>query len=373
MVDIHTMSCSQQPQSQQHYHQFSERQAQQPPMPLSASYSIGKVLGRGGFGTVYEAKRKVDQLPVAVKHIRKKGVPKWTSLNYQRVPLEVALLKEVSHITGVVRCLDYMDRIDSFILIMQRPDHCVDLFDFISENGALDERLARHFFRQILSTLHQCFSAGVVHRDVKDENILVNRRTGELKLIDFGSGARVKDEYYTDFDGTRVYAPPEWIQLRRYQAVPATVWSLGVLLFDMVCGNIPFERDDQIIAAQPRYVAGVSSQVRSLIDACLSYDPRRRPTFDTLWHHSWLGAELPVVRTMAELKRSPSAHGPKTVPVVTHSSPGDQARLVTASPAAVLPAPVSASSQLPFPDFVGHSSGSPPLSPSHSASSYGSS
>lgn len=98
-----------------------------------------------------------------------------------------------------------------------------------------------------------------MHRDIKDENFLVNTRTGQLYLIDFGSGAVLHDGIYTDFDGTACYAAPEWVTCRRYFGLPQTVWSLGILLYDLICGDIPFLDDLSIIKCQPHFPEHVSS------------------------------------------------------------------------------------------------------------------
>ena len=117
------------------------------------------------------------------------------------VPMEISLMKKVTHIPGCIHLLDYYEKADSFILVMERPESVKDLFDFITEKGSLPETQAREFFRQVVTTLVEVHKSGVVHRDLKDENLLVDLKTGQLKLIDFGSGAFLKDALYTEYDG----------------------------------------------------------------------------------------------------------------------------------------------------------------------------
>ena len=84
---------------------------------------------------------------------------------------------------------------------MERPSPYCDLFDYISDRGALDEVISRCIFKQIVETSIACSNSKVVHRDIKDENIIIDLRTGQIKLIDFGSGAFLSTEKYTDFEG----------------------------------------------------------------------------------------------------------------------------------------------------------------------------
>ena len=149
--------------------------------------------------------------------------------------------------------------------------------------------MTRELFMQLVDTVIKCHEKGVVHRDIKDENILIDVNTFKIKLIDFGSGALLQEGVYHKFMGTRVCSPPEWINCRVYTAEGLTVWSLGILLYNMLCGDIPFESDQEISAGRLVWMKQLklSSQVKDLILGCLTVDPSKRMTLCEVQNHPW--------------------------------------------------------------------------------------
>ncbi|KAM4779421.1 serine/threonine-protein kinase pim-1-like [Cyanocitta cristata] len=189
-------------------------------------------LGSGGFGTVFSGIRLSDGSP-----------PDGT-----RVPMEIVLMEKVgSGCHNIIQLLDWFELPDSFLLVMERPESSQDLLDFLLEQGFLCEEMARRLFCQVLEAVRHCTACGVLHRDIKPDNLLVDPESGDLKLIDFGCGTFLQEQAFTRFAGTHIYSPPEWICLGCYHGHSATIWSLGVLLYIMVCGNDPFQDDRDIV------------------------------------------------------------------------------------------------------------------------------
>ncbi|KAK7045589.1 hypothetical protein VNI00_007421 [Paramarasmius palmivorus] len=175
----------------------------------------------------------------------------------------------------------------------RRASH--DLFECIeqSDHKRLTEEQARYVFAQIVDAVHYLDSQGVSHRDIKDENIVIDRYL-KVKLIDFGSAIFVDPNeprpYYTLFYGTTAYAASEILQKKSYQAAPAEVWTLGVLLSYLLTGTSPFPSLKDAAAGRmilpdchrmPRLAV-------NLMRLCLDPNPETRITIAEVRSHPWL-------------------------------------------------------------------------------------
>ncbi|XP_051750219.1 uncharacterized protein LOC127512899 [Ctenopharyngodon idella] len=259
----------------------------------SYNYKIGDQLGEGGFGSVFEATRLEDNVQVAMKFAPKENAEYVSVDGYSRpIPLEVALhiLATEPRVPEIIQLLDWKDEADCYIMVLERPMPCQSVDDFLqSYRGPMDEEdLARVIMRQAVLAAQTCCQRGVFHRDIKMENLLINPDTLQVKLIDFGCGTFLNSEGYTYFSGTEEYCPLEYKIDGKYHGEPATVWSLGVLLFVMLCWNFPRSSDlDKIFKENIVTKNGLSQECCDFIGCCLRLDPKKRIKLDDVLLHDW--------------------------------------------------------------------------------------
>ncbi|XP_072563831.1 serine/threonine-protein kinase pim-1-like [Paramormyrops kingsleyae] len=259
---------------------------------LEDLYHQGELIGEGGCGAVYAGTRKADGFPVAIKYARKDDEELELPGLDGPIPLEVALMMLVSHessCANVLKLMDWFNGPNEYIMILERPDPCQDLFQFCDgKGGFLSEGVARHVLVQVLRALRHCRDSGVYHRDLKAENLLIRTDTLEVKLIDFGCGDKWKDSPYVEYSGTEDFAPPEFFLSREYLAGPATVWSVGLTLYELVCGYMPFRDKRATISGCLIFPSWVSPDCCSLIRQCLRRKAADRLTLEQIELHPWL-------------------------------------------------------------------------------------
>ena len=252
-------------------------------------YKFEQILGKGGFGTVFSGVNKIDGSEVAIKQVLKGKI----SSIQDNIPIEVFVLKQISDVPGVIKLLDYYELDDSFHIVMEKFNG-QDLFDFISHNGPIKEQIAKHIFSQVVETIYMCYEKGIIHGDIKDENIMININDLSVKLIDFGSARHIKFNIDNTYEGTTMFTPPEWISLSNLNGESLTVWSLGILLYDMLFGDIPFKTVTEIFVKDILFFEKIelSESVFSLLNDCLKKNYKERISLYNVKNHKWLSDKV---------------------------------------------------------------------------------
>ncbi|XP_075386513.1 PAS domain-containing serine/threonine-protein kinase isoform X1 [Tenrec ecaudatus] len=256
----------------------------------SHKYSTLHPLGSGAFGFVWTALHKEENREVVVKFIRKEKVLEdcWVEdPKLGRVTLEIAILFRVEH-ANIIKVLDVFENQGFFQLVMEKHGSGLDLFAFIDRHPNLDEPLASYIFRQLVSAVGYLRSQGIVHRDIKDENIVI-AEDFTIKLIDFGSAAYLeRGKVFYTFCGTIEYCAPEVLLGNPYRGPELEMWSLGVTLYTLIFEENPFCELEETVEAvlNPPFV--VSAELMRLVSGLLQPVPKQRTTLEALVEDPWV-------------------------------------------------------------------------------------
>eukprot|EP00049_Salpingoeca_infusionum_P022762 m.8640 g.8640 ORF g.8640 m.8640 type:complete len:643 (-) comp5382_c0_seq1:531-2459(-) len=275
----------------------SDRVSKYPPEILD-NYNLKETIGTGGFAKVKLARHKMTGEKVAIKVMEKERLARTNDL--KRVALEIEALKQLRH-QNISRLYHAVETDERWFLVLEYAPGG-ELFDYIVARERCREDEARSFFREICCAVHHCHINGIVHRDLKPENLLLDRDQ-HIKLIDFGLIAH-PDDIHTSLlktcCGSAAYAAPELIAGKRYLGEPADMWSLGILLYALLCGFLPFDDDNtqrlyQLIQkGEYEIPPWLSEGSQGIIGCLLKHNPARRITMDKLLQHPWMLQGLSV-------------------------------------------------------------------------------
>ncbi|NWX14757.1 PASK kinase, partial [Aegotheles bennettii] len=254
------------------------------------NYNTLRLIGKGSFGFVWTARGKKDHQEVVVKFIWKEKVLEdcWVDdPGLGRVTQEIAILLKLQH-PSIIKVLDVFENEHFFQLVMEKHGSGLDLFTFIDNQPSLDEPLASYIFRQLVSAVGYLHCRNILHRDIKDENIVI-AEDFTIKLVDFGSAAYLEPGklFYT-FCGTIEYCSPEVLSGKPYHGPELEMWSLGVTLYTLVFGENPFCELEEAMAADLSPPRPVSKGLLDLMAGLLHPIPEQRMTLAMLAEDGWL-------------------------------------------------------------------------------------
>ncbi|XP_033756694.1 CBL-interacting serine/threonine-protein kinase 20-like [Pecten maximus] len=268
----------------------------------SCGYMIGQTIGEGPRSKVKKAVAKRMNEIVAIKIIKKNRYKQESMEKF--VTREILLNQTLEH-PGLLELYSVYSSATCYYLVLEYAPNG-DLLTFVNKLGHLSEPDARRIFKQLLDIVSYLHENGVCHRDIKCENILLDQYYN-IKLADFGFARMFpENRKVATRCGSYVYTAPEVLTEPKYDAAKADIWSMGVCLYAMLCGRLPFRDDDLAVmrfAMQERltYRKHVSRDCRELLMAILSYEPRKRPSISTIVRMKWMCKPLAGDSSMSSM------------------------------------------------------------------------
>uniref|UniRef100_A0A8B9ME73 Serine/threonine-protein kinase MARK2 n=1 Tax=Accipiter nisus TaxID=211598 RepID=A0A8B9ME73_9AVES len=257
--------------------------------PHIGNYRLLKTIGKGNFAKVKLARHVLTGKEVAVKIIDKTQL---NSSSLQKLFREVRIMKVLNH-PNIVKLFEVIETEKTLYLVMEYASGG-EVFDYLVAHGRMKEKEARAKFRQIVSAVQYCHQKFIVHRDLKAENLLLDADMN-IKIADFGfSNEFTFGNKLDTFCGSPPYAAPELFQGKKYDGPEVDVWSLGVILYTLVSGSLPFdgqnlkELRERVLRGKYRIPFYMSTDCENLLKKFLILNPTKRGTLEQIMKDRWM-------------------------------------------------------------------------------------
>ncbi|KAG7471363.1 hypothetical protein MATL_G00123730, partial [Megalops atlanticus] len=273
-------------------------------------YDIERTLGKGNFAVVKLARHRITKTEVAIKIIDKTQLD---AVNLEKIYREVQIMKMLDH-PHIIKLYQVMETKNMLYLVTEYAKNG-EIFDYLANHGRLSEAEARRKFWQILSAVEYCHNRHIVHRDLKAENLLLDGHMN-IKIADFGFANFFQPgEPLATWCGSPPYAAPEVFEGQQYEGPQLDIWSMGVVLYVLVCGALPFDGPtlpvlrQRVLEGRFRIPYFMTEDCEHLIRRMLVLDPSKRLSLAQIKEHRWMALDMPVQRPALYQQATPPEGG----------------------------------------------------------------
>ncbi|XP_054649320.1 serine/threonine-protein kinase SIK3 homolog isoform X3 [Dunckerocampus dactyliophorus] len=260
-----------------------------PPPARVGHYEIERTIGKGNFAVVKLATHIYTKAKVAIKIVDKTQLD---DENLKKIFREVQIMKLLKH-PHIIRLYQVMET-ERMIYLVTEYASGGEIFDHLVAHGRMAEKDARKKFKQIVAAVHFCHCRNIVHRDLKAENLLLDHNLN-IKIADFGfSNLFSRGQLLKTWCGSPPYAAPELFEGKEYDGPKVDIWSLGVVLYVLVCGALPFDGSTlqnlraRVLSGKFRIPFFMSTDCEYLIRHMLVLEPSRRLSMEQICKNKWM-------------------------------------------------------------------------------------